>query len=302
MTLAYSVAVEPMDQRPARIRARRGRRDRARSRASRSDRHIPPASGRRTPTGGIDPVRSRRTTFSQVSAWADRLLRSSDSRLRPPVLRRSLWQVRQYCLRAAACCADGETADAWRRGHLCRRCRGPWRRRGTLRRRKGGVVAHRGHPHGRENESDATPHGSFRLKSDIRVAPGLVLHKIARREPGSAVGADSSRLQRLLWVNCSAQAYNPGGVGPRLERGNMRKIRALTDELRWTRRSSPDFGRPVPVGFRIARAVLRVISSRTSECHKHGIGRCDHKAAAKESSWRNTYLVHHGGRRCWVSW
>src|SRR5688500_18852019 len=71
----------------------------------------PAWSGRRTPMGGIEPVRSRRTTFSQVSAYADRLVRSSDSRLRSPVFRRSLWQVRQYCLRTAACWADGATAD-----------------------------------------------------------------------------------------------------------------------------------------------------------------------------------------------
>src|SRR6185369_17423281 len=59
-------------------------------------------SGRGAPDGGIAFVRSLRMTFSQVSALAEGRSTSRPANDRPPVLRRSLWQVRQYLLMVAA--------------------------------------------------------------------------------------------------------------------------------------------------------------------------------------------------------
>ena len=52
-------------------------------------------SGRGRGRGGIAPARSFRTTFSHTSACAATSARSTPSSDRPPVCRRSLWQVTQ---------------------------------------------------------------------------------------------------------------------------------------------------------------------------------------------------------------
>ena len=63
-------------------------------------------SGRGMPCGGIAPTRSLRITFSQVSAPFGTSTRLAPCSERPPVRSLSLWQVTQYRLSSAACCAD----------------------------------------------------------------------------------------------------------------------------------------------------------------------------------------------------
>ena len=68
------------------------------------------ASGRRRPAGGIMPLRSLATTFSQASACAPTSSASSRSREIGTVPARSplsLWQARQYCS------STGRTGGAW---------------------------------------------------------------------------------------------------------------------------------------------------------------------------------------------
>src|SRR6185436_8299118 len=69
-------------------------------------------SGRGEPAGGMAPVLSLRTTFSQVSAFAAGCATSTDASVRPPVFRRSLWQVTQYLLMVAAGDATAGAAAA----------------------------------------------------------------------------------------------------------------------------------------------------------------------------------------------
>ena len=59
------------------------------------------ASGRGRPAGGIAPVRSFRTTFSQAAASAPGSSAFSFSSANPPACTFSLWQVAQYLLRVA---------------------------------------------------------------------------------------------------------------------------------------------------------------------------------------------------------
>ena len=59
-------------------------------------------SGRGAFGGGIAFVRSLRMTFSHVSAFAEGCSTSTPASERPPVFRRSLWQVTQYLLMVAA--------------------------------------------------------------------------------------------------------------------------------------------------------------------------------------------------------
>ena len=59
------------------------------------------ASGRGMPAGGMAPVRSLRTTFSQVSAPAGAIGRAQPSSTSPPLFSRSLWHDTQYRLTIA---------------------------------------------------------------------------------------------------------------------------------------------------------------------------------------------------------
>src|SRR5262249_13892071 len=55
--------------------------------------------GRGRPGGGIEPLRTFFTTFSQAAAEVSILSESRWSRSNPAVLRRSLWQLMQYLVR-----------------------------------------------------------------------------------------------------------------------------------------------------------------------------------------------------------
>ena len=63
------------------------------------------ASGLGLPSGGISPSRSFRITFSSTSALAPTSPTSICSRVSPPVMRRSLWQLTQYWPNSG--CVDG---------------------------------------------------------------------------------------------------------------------------------------------------------------------------------------------------
>ena len=67
-------------------------------------------AGRRRPGGGIAPLRSLRTTFSQVSAPAATAWTSARSSSRPAVRVRALWQTTQYSSRRARASGDGASA------------------------------------------------------------------------------------------------------------------------------------------------------------------------------------------------
>ncbi len=78
------------------------------------------------PAGGIEPLRSRRTTFSQVAAPSPTLVTSSVSSVRPAVFSFWLWQVTQYLsntARAGTSCAATAAgavgAGCWRGATPC---------------------------------------------------------------------------------------------------------------------------------------------------------------------------------------
>ena len=75
---------------PARPACARRRRVERASRATRPARRRPPRPAAAAPAGGIAPVRSLRTTFSQISAWAGALSMSRLARSRPAVMVRAL--------------------------------------------------------------------------------------------------------------------------------------------------------------------------------------------------------------------
>jgi hypothetical protein len=69
-------------------------------------------SGCRDPGGGITRPRSLRTAFSNTSACWPTLSGVIPSKLTPPVLARSLWQVTQYCFTVAICASADSDAGA----------------------------------------------------------------------------------------------------------------------------------------------------------------------------------------------
>ena len=90
-------------ERPGAARIRAGRRGAVeiRLRATPVNASSVGLSGRGRPAGGMTPVRSFLTTFSQTSAPAATFDTSMPSSVRPPVRSFSLWQVTQYFLISA---------------------------------------------------------------------------------------------------------------------------------------------------------------------------------------------------------